>query len=472
MTVDESDEKTNLVSNSTEGLLSLIDNHRKKERSDFTSIDCSERSVSSVFTMESFLPREKHNNASNTKDSTDVHQKKKEGVQWKDDPTPNGNTKNDGVGEKHVEKEVKFAAVENKDSSHHTAACYHQHEDDRDYYPRPRSFSVYNSAKSLRVTVSNFTLNFIESLTGKGDEKEKKRQLRLSKFILVVNDPYDEDENVEGDEEEQVATPDHKDKGMFASLIDEVKGTESAVSFLWKFPENSIKDPNTYLQACFEVSAATLVLSWAITFIFNPTAINDNPLEDRLGYKNLCVGWDTFPANIVGVIGETICAHLVLRFVNLNDERMKLLDNKLSERVKRYGRLSSKAFALSSLLMPAIFAIPPTISVFYHTLPFLMLIVSSAAVLLGRFIMFQDELSQIKAVYICAFSLLSFVYPIVCICEFRYYDLYGEKSGWPAEITMTIDYSWFVLCALMPFMLPKDIVLITDYKLGYRPQNF
>ena len=469
MTVDEADEKKNLVSNSTEGLLSLIDNHRKKERSDFILIDCSEWSVSSVFTMESFLPHEKHNNASKKKEPTDVHQKKK-GVQWKDDHT-NSKTKNAGVGEKHVEKEVKFAAAENKDSSHHTAA-HHQHEDARDYYPRPRPFFVCNSAKSLRVTVSSFTLNFIESLTGKGDEKEKKRQLRLSKFILVVNDSYDEDENVEGDEEEQVATPDHKDKGMFASLIDEVKGTESAISFLWKFPENNIKDPNTYLQASFEVISATLGLSWVLTFIFNPTVMNDNPLKDRLGYNNVCVGWDTFPANIVGVIGTAIAVHLALRFVYLNDERMKLLDNKSSERVKRYGRLSSNAFVLSSILIPAIFAIPPTISVYAHTLPFIMFIVSSAAVLLGRFIMFQDELSQIKAVYICAFSLLSFVYPVVMLCEYRYYDLYDEKSGWPAEITMIIDYSWFVLLALMPFMLPKDIVLLTGYKLGYRPQNF
>ena len=164
-------------------------------------------------------------------------------------------------------------------------------------------------------------------------------------------------------------------------------------------------------------------------------------MQDRLGYNNACVGWDTFPGNIVGVIGTAIAVHLALRFVYLNDERMKLLDNKSSERVKRYGRLSSNAFVLSSILIPAIFAIPPTISVYAHTLPFIMFIVSSAAVLLGRFIMFQDELSQIKAVYICAFSLLSFVYPVVMLCEYRYYDLYDEKSGWPAEITMIIDYS-------------------------------
>lgn len=341
---------------------------------------------------------------------------------------------------------------------------------DHNISPKVRFSSAFDKAKSMRVTVSNFGKNFVSHLFGSETEEEKKRQMRMSKFILVVDDAFHEDEDEEG--QVSAMAQDTKQRGLLAEFLDEVKAAESALWFLWKLPENKTQDPNTYLQAATEVIALTLALSWILTFIFNPNVIASNPLLDRLGYNNVCVGWDTFPANIVGVVGTSIGVHLGLRFVHLNESRTKLLGDKLSERSKTYGLISSKAFALALVMMPIIFAVPPTISVYAHSLPFLFFIVASAAVLLGRFIMFQDELSQTKAIYICIFSLCSFIYPVVLLCEYRYYDVYGEKSPWPGILTMTIDYSWFALLSLMPVMLPKDIVLLRDYKLGYRPKKF
>ena len=64
-----------------------------------------------------------------------------------------------------------------------------------------------------------------------------------------------------------------------------------------------MSDPNTFLQGATEILTATMISCWIITLIFNPQVIDDNPLKDRLGYNDFCVGWDVMPASIVGSIG-------------------------------------------------------------------------------------------------------------------------------------------------------------------------
>ena len=118
--------------------------------------------------------------------------------------------------------------------------------------------------------------------------------------------------------------------------------------------------------------------------------------------------------------------------------------------------------------MPIIFVIPPTTSVWGHSLPFMMYIVSSALVVLGRFIMFQDELTQRRVIYLIIYCLLSVLFPTILICEYTYYAKHGEKSPWPGFVTMVIDYSWFILLSILPYMLPRDIVLVSTVELGIR----
>ena len=67
-------------------------------------------------------------------------------------------------------------------------------------------------------------------------------------------------------------------------------------------------------------------------------------MKDRLGYNDLCIGWDTLPANVIGIVGTAVGCHLGLRFGALNDMRMNLLDTKLSPKVHFVGRLTSVSF--------------------------------------------------------------------------------------------------------------------------------
>jgi len=120
--------------------------------------------------------------------------------------------------------------------------------------------------------------------------------------------------------------------------------------------------------------------------------------------------------------------------------------------------------------MPIIFAIPPTVSVWFHSLPFMMFIVSSALVLFSRFVMFQDELSRTRALYIASFCFLSFLFPTILICEYLYFEINGQKSPWPSTITMVVDYTWFSHLCVLPFMLPNDIILVRTMELARKSQ--
>lgn len=192
--------------------------------------------ASSEYTMESFLPHEK------------FHPERKK-IQWKENPiVEEGDDEEEAKPQEsnHVSRGVTFAV--NDDMN--------KHEDS--ISPKVRSYSAFEKAKSMRVTVSNFGKNFVSHLFGSETEEEKKRQMRMSKFILVVDDAFHEDE----DEEEQAsAAMETAKQGLLAEFIEEVKAAESALWFLWKFPENKTQDPNTYLQAATEVIALTLALS-------------------------------------------------------------------------------------------------------------------------------------------------------------------------------------------------------------------
>mmetsp|Transcript_47248 Transcript_47248/g.135406 ORF Transcript_47248/g.135406 Transcript_47248/m.135406 type:complete len:229 (+) Transcript_47248:69-755(+) len=57
--------------------------------------------------------------------------------------------------------------------------------------------------------------------------------------------------------------------------------------------------PELYASAGGELLVVAMLLSWALTAVYRPDTIASNPLQDRVGYNNLCVGWDMAPARYV-----------------------------------------------------------------------------------------------------------------------------------------------------------------------------
>jgi hypothetical protein len=48
--------------------------------------------------------------------------------------------------------------------------------------------------------------------------------------------------------------------------------------------------------------------------LFNPDVVDHNPIKDRVGYNNACVGWDTAPASYFATYVLVLAAyHSVLK---------------------------------------------------------------------------------------------------------------------------------------------------------------
>jgi len=164
----------------------------------------------------------------------------------------------------------------------------------------PSNNQTSPSSKSNRVTISTF-YHAVKSQAVGHQTLSQRTHLRKSKFIRVEGDDFKlaTDEEEAGDEEPK----------FLLSLV-----PDSAAIFLFHNPEHRLSDPNTYLQAASEVMAFTIASCWILTLIFNPHIFEENPLKDRLGYNDLCIGWDTLPANVIGIFGTAVGCHLGLRF--------------------------------------------------------------------------------------------------------------------------------------------------------------
>lgn len=165
-----------------------------------------------------------------------------------------------------------------------------------------------------RMTITNFPAALANGIRGK---RLAKRMMTISKFIKVSSEDF------LIDDEEKEGSNDNAEDCQFPEL---------ALVFFLKTRQWDIVDPNRYLQAASEVISVTLAICWIITLILNPQCILNNPLKDRLGYSDLCVGWDVYPANVVGCIGTCICKSI---FSSFNIPSNKTLMNFLTRRYTR-----------------------------------------------------------------------------------------------------------------------------------------
>ena len=148
-----------------------------------------------------------------------------------------------------------------------------------------------------RVTIKDFPGALVKGFSGR---RLDRRAMTVSKFVRVDSKQLEENNNLYGEEND----------GGWISTLNSLRSLlpESAALYLLRNHLHlGVVDPNTYLQGASEIIATTLVVCWITTLIFNPKVIFDNPLRDRLGYSDLCVGWDTMPANVLGSVGTCVC---------------------------------------------------------------------------------------------------------------------------------------------------------------------
>lgn len=253
----------------------------------------------------------------------------------------------------------------------------------------------------------------------------------------------------------------HQEKLLGSGQTHEKYSTSLAILALLKNPMLDMIHPIMYLKAAGDIFAIDMLISWILTFIFNPGVRKDNPLLERLGYDNLCVGWDTPPANIVASVIYMFCFYLIMRFCFLIHVRCSLDPD-----TSTFTDWSYKIFGLASAGFILVFMIPPTQSVYGHSLPFIFFIIGRGMIVLALAFEEWTTIDSKGRLFFYYYATVSVILPVVILSEYAYFDIYGEKSPWPAKITMVIDYSWFVCLALTSKVLPNNIVLNRSFELA------
>eukprot|EP00405_Crypthecodinium_cohnii_P012113 CAMPEP_0206430838 /NCGR_PEP_ID=MMETSP0324_2-20121206/7036_1 /ASSEMBLY_ACC=CAM_ASM_000836 /TAXON_ID=2866 /ORGANISM="Crypthecodinium cohnii, Strain Seligo" /LENGTH=293 /DNA_ID=CAMNT_0053896709 /DNA_START=215 /DNA_END=1096 /DNA_ORIENTATION=+ len=225
--------------------------------------------------------------------------------------------------------------------------------------------------------------------------------------------------------------------------------------------------PEDFSGVGAEIFVVVMVISWVLTYFFNPAVLESNPLKDRVGYNNICVGWDTAPARWIAapIYSSVIVAEC--RFMQLCIWRAALTPSmtnfqKWTMRIGLY--LNSFAWFASI----GIFSIDAMESPFGHTLSFVQLVV---------FRYFAFLLSLVESdpathppgswVFTFLYGVSSIAFGICAMIQMTTYDPETKTRGpVPVYVMMFLDYGFFVFMSTTVHFRPKGALVRADYKLA------
>jgi len=153
------------------------------------------------------------------------------------------------------------------------------------------------------------------------------------------------------------------------------------------FPRSGTVVPERYLEATGECFILMCLVSWLLTDLFNPSVVEKNPLKDRTGYNNICVGFDTPPARYVAMPLQVLQAFLAVRYVSLDNTRAQL--ERRAGRINWYQhaftRLTNVLYGCFMVCFPVLLVVTPMVSVDGHTYLFFAMVVLSFSVVAANF---------------------------------------------------------------------------------------
>lgn len=234
------------------------------------------------------------------------------------------------------------------------------------------------------------------------------------------------------------------------------------LSYLFNNMDADVVDPVIFLKAAGEVLFIALGLSWILTAIFRPETIRSNPLKDRLGYNNLCVGWDMPPASYIAAALVTLSAYLTLRFNFLSLIRNKLLleNNKISQKQSDFAKFSTYWYACAICCVPLIFLISPYDNVWAHGGLWHFFIIGRLLAVCSQYVLFPEEFETMDKVFLAFYSLVSGLIFAMTVFNFTFYSLRGEMTLiYPVPVEVFVDYTWFVCVGLTAKFLPNKTLL-------------
>jgi len=231
-----------------------------------------------------------------------------------------------------------------------------------------------------------------------------------------------------------------------------------AIIDVFKPIDDKVVYPETFFKALCELITFMLGGSMVITFIFNRQAIWDNPLNSRIGYPNMCVSFDTFPAKYFAVFCWGFIIYLGFRFAWLDLERTLLVQKKNHRltRIKIFISIATDVlFMLSLACFTMVFVIPPTEGVWKHSGAFIILIAAMYLIVLAN-VMEAKNAPTLTWVWTILFGILSIADVTMILGNFVYYDRTGTGPLFPWWLGFVADYGWFLSVVLCNLFLPQS----------------
>uniref|UniRef100_A0A7S1RVB9 Uncharacterized protein n=1 Tax=Alexandrium catenella TaxID=2925 RepID=A0A7S1RVB9_ALECA len=244
---------------------------------------------------------------------------------------------------------------------------------------------------------------------------------------------------------------------------------------LWSLFRRVRKDhynPEDYAAAGGEMLILAMIVSWTLTFFFNPEVIEKNALKDRVGYNNLCVGFDTAPARYVAMPLLVLQAVLAGRYSYLDTVRLIATRASLTRKQYYFAYWINTAFALWMLAFPMLLVITADFMSWATTKIHLFLFMGTLIIMWGMiagnvYEAKYEDLQLGTKVWFAMFTAHTVLLPVVGAIDVlsfhpdlpadQIYTIRFQKPSppvpWP--VTAYLDYGWFLLLLLTIVFLPE-----------------
>lgn len=243
---------------------------------------------------------------------------------------------------------------------------------------------------------------------------------------------------------------------------------------LFNNPLEQVVEPNNLYTASGELFFTGVGFAWIITLAAEPEYIANNELKRRIGYNNVCVGFDMPPASYVAMPVLAISVTMGIVYVWMDTQRglLQRAAGEINNRQFLFTYWSNMCFAISLSLIPLIMVMTPEVNTWGHLMLFIQHIVMRMAITSANFYEAHD-LPKKSLIWFWSCLFVTTVYPALLIIDFIYFD-YEESIGVDAEalgpiipwwVTMFFDLAWFAFLGTTSLFLPPAPHLRIKYSL-------
>ena len=232
-----------------------------------------------------------------------------------------------------------------------------------------------------------------------------------------------------------------------------------------------IVDSNLFIKVQGELFLMLVFCCSIISTIFNPIIWVSNSIMYHVGYSNICVAFDTFPANAVGLCFSIMMTYMIWRY---NFLQMKMNTIKVKQGDIPYFQYYSllvvnTLFCVSSVLFNLIFMMPPS-HIFkefvMHSIWFVIHLLARSFSRVVPLMFLWKQISIWDKVFTILYSISVFLYAVGVVLVFS--GVYDNKPYW--YIGMTIDYVHMFLLMFFNFLVKPlpDVLKITTKVINVR----